>query len=161
MTSPPCVDWFNDPASSERKNSAPVLAFPAPSSDWQFSAKVKVEHKSLFDAGVLFVYQSDDDYAKLCFEFSPEKEGTVVSVITRETSDDANGAQIDGDTVYLRVSKYKEVLAFHYKHVAEGSKWRLNRIFRLRNPTAAMSIGVLAQAPTGDKRTATFSEMKF
>lgn len=161
MVCPPKCDWFNDPASPTRLSSAPVLVFPAPASDWQLSAKATVAHKSLFDAAVLFVHQTNDDYAKLCFEFSPEKEGTIVSVITRDTSDDCNGTKVEGDTVNMRVSKYGDVLAFHYKWIADGSMWRLHRIFRLRDPKAEMSIGFLSQAPTGDPHTSLFSDIEF
>ena len=114
--------------------------------------------ESQFDAGVLFVHQSNDDSAKLCFEFSPEKEGLVVSVITRETFDDCNGAQIQIDTVHMRVSRYGQVVASHYKYF-NCAPWRLHCIFRLRDPNAATSVGFLSQAPMGDGHTAIFSHI--
>ena len=58
------TDRFNDPDGPSRHASAPVLAFDI-TEDGQLSAQVDVTFESAFDAGVLFVHQSNDDYAKL------------------------------------------------------------------------------------------------
>ena len=101
-----------------------------------------------------------DDWCKVCFELSPEKKPTVVSVVTRGVSDDANGQVVEGTSVFLRVSKYGSVIAFHYS--ADGGEyWTLHRIFCLRDPEKPMTVGFLAQAPTGDGCTAAFSHIKF
>ena len=162
------TDWFNpppDPASPAALANAPALVFtpPKPHADWQFSALARVEHAFLFDAATLFVHQGADDWCKLCFELSPEKQPTVVSVVTRGISDDANGAPIRGSTsVFLRVSKYSSagIIAFHYS-VDGGKYWTLHRIFTLREPHAPLVVGMLAQAPTGDSCTAHFSQIRF
>ena len=72
----------------------------------------------------------------------------VVTVVTREVSDDSNEPVVDGDTVHLRVSRIGEVFAFHFS--ADGTAWRLSRLFRLRHPAAPTTVGFLAQSPTGD-----------
>ena len=156
------TDWFNPPPGPRMPTglaNAPVLVFEPPAGDWQLAAKVTVDHRFLFDAGTIFVHQGKDDWCKLCFEFSPEKRPTVVSVVTRGVSDDANGQIIDGgNSVHMRVSKYGAVIAFHYS-VNGGTYWTLHRCFCLRDPTAAMSVGFLAQAPVGETCTATFSQI--
>jgi regulation of enolase protein 1 (concanavalin A-like superfamily) len=167
------TDWFNpppDPSSPSRLANAPALVFSAPQGvDWQLSAKVTVKHQYLFDAGTLFVHQGDNDWCKLCFEYSPEKLPTVVSVVTRDISDDANGAAIPAQqeegaspSVHLRISKYGPagVMAFHYS-IDGGNYWTLHRAFSLRNPHASTSIGFLAQAPTGESCTASFSQIEW
>merc|ERR1719221_839183 len=109
------------------------------------------------------VYQGPGDWCKLCFELSPEKQPTIVSVVTRGVSDDANGAAIDvSSSVHLRVSKYGPagILAFHYS-VDGGRYWTLHRIFTLRDPHAPLSVGLLAQAPIGHSVRARFSQMHF
>ena len=172
MVAGPKTDWFNppnDPASPAALANAPALVFTpraadAPSTrDWQFSAHVEIEHQYLFDAATVFIYQGKDDWCKLCFEYSPEKQPTIVSVVTRDTSDDANGAAISGSSsVHLRVSKYSgaSIFAFHYS--TDGGKyWTLHRIFTLRNPNVPVAVGLLAQAPTGESCTARFSDIKF
>ena len=163
------TDWFNpppDPSSPAPLSNAPVLVFDAPigDCDWQLSAKVIVDHQCLFDAGTIFVCQGPSDWCKLCFEFSPEQKPTVVSVVTRKVSDDANGTTIEGNSVYLRVSKYGKgsgsIIAFHYS-INNGEYWTLHRAFCMRNPENPMSIGFLSQAPTGEACTARFSNVSF
>ena len=156
------TDWFNPlPVANAPAGlaNAPALVFAAPAGqDWQLSARVTVQHKYCFDAGVLFVHQGKDDWCKLCFERSPEGKNLVVSVVTREISDDANGALIDGDSVDLRVSRCGPVIAFHYS-TDGGSYWTLHRLFSMRDPNAPYSIGFLAQSPTGQQCTAHFTRI--
>ena len=164
MTTSKETDWFNpppDPSSPTALSNARALVFQAPPCDWQLSAKVTVDHKYLFDAGTMFVHQSKNDWCKLCFEYSPEKVPVVVSVVTRDISDDANGPPItNSNNVHLRVSKYASVIAFHYS-IDAGKYWTLHRAFSMRDMDAPMSVGFLAQAPTGDSCTAIFSEVEF
>ena len=48
------------------------------------------------------VMQSDAVWGKACFEQSDFGTHAVVSVVTNGVSDDANGCNIDGDTVGCR-----------------------------------------------------------
>ncbi len=152
------TDWFNDPDGATRLSSAPVFCAPI-ADDCQLSAEVGVTFASDFDAGVLFVHQTNDDYAKLCFERAPSGEPMVVSVVTRGVSDDANGPRIDGDAVHLRVSRFRDVFAFHWS--ADAATWNLLRYFQLRDPAAPTTLGFLAQSPTGPGCTATFADISF
>jgi regulation of enolase protein 1 (concanavalin A-like superfamily) len=154
----PNTDWFNDPDGPTRAASAPVLGF-AVTGDCQISAHVSVGFGSAFDAGVLFVHQSDDDYAKLCFEHSPLGDNMVVSVVTRGISDDANGPVIQGDSVHVRVSRYRSVIAFHSS--LDGMRWDMVRFFALRNPGAPTSIGFSSQSPTGQSCSSTFADIRY
>lgn len=164
MTTSKKTDWFNpppDPSSPAALANAPALVFQAPSCDWQLSAMVTVDHQSLFDAGTLFVHQGKNDWCKLCFEYSPEKVPVVVSVVTRDISDDANGPPMaNRNCIHLRISKCATFIAFHHS-VDEGKYWTLLRAFSLRDMKAPMSIGFLAQAPVGDSSEAIFSDIQF
>ena len=98
------TDWFIEPSGSGSvSTNAPVALFRPPVENFLLSAKVTVNFASTFDAGVLFLHERDDVWAKLCFEYSPEHKPMVVSVVTRGVSDDCNSTVIDGNTVYLRV----------------------------------------------------------
>ena len=158
------TDWFNpppDPTSPEGLANAPALVFLAPEGNWQLSTKVSIEHNYLFDAATIFVHRDKNNWCKLCYEMSPERKPTIVSVVTRDISDDANGAAVDGGTVHLRVSKYDSVFAFHYS--TDGGKyWTLHRAFCMRQAdTSSLSIGFLAQCPTGESCTAMFSDIHY
>lgn len=149
------TDTFIDPAGSMvALNSARALAV-APRPPWQFSARVGVEFRATFDAGVLLLWSDDRHFAKLCFERSPQGSGTVVSVVTRGRSDDANAWTVDGASVWLRISGLAEgVYAFHSSD--DGRRWELVRYFELAG-SGPMKVGIAAQSPTGEGCTVTFA----
>ena len=62
--------------------------------DFLFQARVEVQVGESFDAGVLVVWLDETTWAKLCFEYSPQREPMVVSVVTRGTSDDCNSVVV-------------------------------------------------------------------
>jgi len=152
------TDWFFDPAGSINKNNAPVAIFSPSDKKFFLAAKVTVEFKSMFDAGGLMAYEDTEHWAKLCFEYSPTRKPMIVSVVTRGQSDDCNSVLIDNNTVYLRVYRQANTLAFHYSE--DGSYWHLVRYFsigQLRN----LQVGFSAQAPTGARCQVQFSEIKY
>ena len=53
-------------------NAVTLLGEP-PEGDFQFSARVKAVHQETFDAGVLMLWMDEAHWAKLCFEFSPDR----------------------------------------------------------------------------------------
>ncbi len=93
-------------------NAATLLGAP-PAGDFQFSARVTVDFAAQYDAGVLLLWIDERHWAKFCFEFSPAAEPMVVSVVTREVSDDANAFVVADRSVLLRVSRIGRVYAFH------------------------------------------------
>lgn len=71
----------------------------------------------------------------------------VVSVVTRGLSDDANGYSVDGNRVWLRISRMGGAMAFHASR--DGQWWDLIRHFALDAGEAPL-VGFVAQAPTGE-----------
>jgi regulation of enolase protein 1 (concanavalin A-like superfamily) len=154
----PRTDWFVDPQrSSEPKLNAPALLGRS-SGDLLLSARVTVDFAGTYDAGVLVVHESDDVWAKLCFEYSPQREPMVVSVVTRGVSDDCNSFVVDGATVWLRIARVGSAYAFHAS--TDGSKWSFIRHFALE-PGGEPSIGFAAQSPTGDGCAVTFEQITY
>jgi regulation of enolase protein 1 (concanavalin A-like superfamily) len=162
MNAAPKTDWFNNPAAPARVANAPALMFRV-SGDFQLEATIHVDFAATFDAGVLFIHQTTDDWAKLCFERDPTGQPMVVTVVTRGVSDDSNEPAVMGNTVRVRVSCFGTALAFHYaRNGLDGTtSWVLSRLFALRSPALPMSAGFLTQSPTGDGCTATFSDVVF
>jgi hypothetical protein len=117
--------------------------------------------KSVFDAGVLLVYATDQTWAKLCFEFSPQRRPTAVTVVTRGTSDDSNSFEVDGTVLWLRITRSGPAWAFHAS--TDGAWWRLVRYFTLGEDASGdnAKVGFLAQSPTGDGCTVAFDEFAF
>lgn len=154
----PRTDWFVDPQrSSEPTLNAPALLGGA-TGDFLLSARVTVDFAGTYDAGVLVVYESDDLWAKLCFEYSPRREPMVVSVVTRGVSDDCNSFVVDGTTVWLRVARVGSAYAFHAS--SDGTNWSFIRHFALE-PGGEPSIGFAAQSPLGDGCAVNFEHIDY
>jgi regulation of enolase protein 1 (concanavalin A-like superfamily) len=158
ITTGPLSDWFHNPGGTSINNNAPLALFTPSGENFLLSAKVTVEFKYTYDAGVLFLYVKDDTWAKLCFEYSPQNEAMVVSVVTRGRSDDCNSAVIGSHTVYLRVFRQGNVVAYHYS--TDGHTWHFVRHFTIGDLTN-MQIGFAAQSPTGKGCRVHFSEIDF
>lgn len=153
------VDWTNDATGGPAQHEATALAFDAPAGDFVLSARVRVRgERGTFDAGALAVWSDSAHWAKLCNEYSPQGEAMVVSVVTNEFSDDANGPLLDADAVFLRVARVGEAFAFHFSR--DSLAWHFVRVFRLGTP-APLAVGFLAQAPLGDGATAVFDRISF
>ncbi|GAB2922320.1 hypothetical protein GCM10027075_22900 [Streptomyces heilongjiangensis] len=85
-------------------------------------ARVSVDFRSKFDAGVLLLWQDDRTWAKLCFEYSPSMEGMVVPVVAREFVDDANAFDAGSGPLWLRIARMGRVIALHAS--LDGESWR-------------------------------------
>ena len=158
LSAGPRTDWFVPPdGSGHPVMNAPAFVGDAPG-DYLLGARVTVDFAATYDAGVLALHAGDTLWAKLCFERSPEGTPMVVSVVTREVSDDCNSFAVDGRQVWLRIARRGPAFAFHASF--DGCAWELIRHFALAK-AANPAVGFLAQSPTGDGCTARFEEISF
>ena len=157
ITAGPRTDLFIDPGQTAVFGNAPRLLF-TPEGDFMLQARVTVDFAATFDAGVLLLYGDDAVWAKLCFEFSPQGEPMIVSVVTRGYSDDANSVVVGSNTVLLRIARLAPAFAFHWSE--DGTAWHFVRHFTLP-ATGAFRAGFASQSPTGDGCSARFSEIVF
>lgn len=157
ITAGPRTDLFVDPGQTVVYVNAPRLLF-TPQGDFTLQAHVTVEFVSTYDAGVLVLYAGDGMWAKLCFEFSPQGEPMVVSVVTREYSDDANSVIVDTHSVWLRIARLGPAFAFHWSK--DGKHWHFVRHFSLPG-AGPIGAGFLTQSPTGEGCTAHFKQIAF
>lgn len=153
----PETDWFSDPAGSYVKDNAPCALVSLTDECFLLAAKVSVEFGSVFDAGAIQVRVTDERWAKLCLEYSPQRRPTIVSVVTRGLSDDCNSAEVAQHGVYLRVARASRTFAFHYS--VDGRLWHLVRYFSLGEQLTSVRVGFSAQSPTGAACAAVFSEI--
>jgi len=152
------TDLFTDPKDGAKSDAAPAALFAPPDRSFTLSARVSVAFASTFDAGVLHVRAAEDRWAKLCFEYSPQGEAMVVSVVNRVLSDDCNSAVVHGETVYLRVAQGEAATAFHYS--LDGTRWSFVRYFSL-GARDNLRVGFSTQSPTGMGCRAVFSEIRY
>ena len=152
-------DLFIDPAGEEgaRPDAGRLTGLPG-DRDFSLTARVTVRFASVFDAGVLLLYLSERRWAKLCYELSPQRRPTAVTVVTRGTSDDSNSFETAGGPLWLRITRSGRAWAFHASE--DGAWWRLLRYFTLGEASGAR-VGFLAQSPTGPGCTAVFDAITY
>ena len=115
-----------------------------------FVLKVKVSHdfKDTYDSSSLMVMEDNDNWAKSCFEKTDFDTRAVVSVVTKNAvSDDANGCNINGNSVWLEICRVNDSYAFHYSD--DGEHYYMTRFFNLSGQKT-VKVGLLAQAPQGN-----------
>ncbi|MBS1598096.1 MAG: DUF1349 domain-containing protein [Bacteroidetes bacterium] len=152
------TDLFLDPQHAYSVVNSPKAIFK-PDETFILSANAEVSFKTDFDAAVLVVYAGDDAWAKLCFEYSPQKKPYVVSVVNNGLSDDCNHVPINGNKVYFRVAGLgNNIFAFHYS--TNGKYWHMARYFLL-NTKKEIRVGFSSQSPTGKTCKTVFSQIAY
>lgn len=159
LTSGAKSDLFIDPAGEEgaRPDAGRLTGLP-PDRDFTLATRVTVRFGDVFDAGVLLLYLSERRWAKLCYELSPQRHPTVVTVVTRGTSDDGNSFETAGAPIWMRITRSGRAWAFHASE--DGAYWRLVRYFTLGEASGAR-VGFLAQSPAGPGCTAVFDSIAY
>jgi len=162
LTSQANTDLFVDPAGDGTgfPDTGRLVGLP-PDGDFALSARVSVDFGSTFDAGVLVVYVSERCWAKLCFEYSPQHRPTAVSVVTTGFSDDSNSFEVQGTTLWLRLTRSGRAWAFHAS--TDGTWWSLLRYFSLGEQDSGepAHVGFMTQSPTGKGCSAVFDQITF
>ncbi|WP_152361052.1 DUF1349 domain-containing protein [Microlunatus speluncae] len=131
-----------------------------PDGDFQLIARITVEFAARFDAGVLYLHVDDQNWAKFCFEYSPDVP-TVCTVVTRGHSDDTNSFTVDGNLIWFRISRIGRAFAFHASH--DGDRWIFVRHFTLgsEREARAAEVGFLVQSPEGEGCRVSFDRIGF
>ena len=156
------TDWFVSPLDNTARVNSPRLLFDA-DAGFVLRAKVTVDFKAKWDAGVLLVYEDEAHWAKLCLENSVYGKPTIVSVVTRGASDDSNGFEMNGQTIYLQVARTGPAVIFYASPDAKA--WRIIRAFTLGDASSKrvekMQAGFSSQSPTGTGHRTVFSEILY
>ena len=154
LTAGPRTDLFVPPNGDPPVASAAIELHDV-AGDFQLCARVAAPLAATFDAVALVVWASPEAWGKLALERSPQGDATIVSVVTRGVSDDAN-AWPAGDTTWLRIARAGDSVAFHAS--PDGSVWALVRWFTFAGAREARA-GFLVQSPTGEGLTGRFDEI--
>ena len=93
------------------------------------------------------VRETKTRWIKLAVERGVDTAYNVVSVITNNWSDDANGELISTNKCWLRITRKGDFWGLHYS--ADGIRWRFVRCFGLDLPST-VKVGFGIQAPLGD-----------
>ena len=142
----PRSDYFVDPADGKKSLNAPFY-YVETNKDFTIRAKVTNSFKSVYDACALMVKSDETCWVKFCFELTDIGTHSVVSVVTNGVSDDANGVDIQGNSVYLQAAKKGKLFALHYS--LDGNEYKMVRFFTLP-VKETVKLGFVAQSPLGE-----------
>lgn len=159
---PPHTDFFYSSASAGDEGITPESLCNAPyyhtEIEGDFVLKVRVSHDfvSVYDAAVVMIMKDMACWAKHCFEKTDFGTHAVVSVVTNGESDDANGCNIEGNTVWLQAVRMGNAFAFHYS--TDGEHFYMTRYFHLPVGYKVM-VGLSAQSPQGEGGMRIFEDL--
>lgn len=139
------TDYFVNPIDGTVKADAPFF-YKEVEGDFILRAKVSHDFTSIYDACVLLALEHDKLWAKACFEYTDLGTHSVVTVMTNEKSDDANGINVDGNEIWLQMSRKDNVFAIHYS--LDGKEFMMARLAYLPMQKK-IKVGLEAQSPTG------------
>lgn len=151
------TDWFVYPGGGYTADSSPRLLFK-PAGDFMFSSKVEVHSHAIYDAGCLALYASASTWAKLCLEAQADHRLNVISVVTRELSDDATSFPASGTSIYLKIAKADGAIFFYASE--DGKAWTIIRKLSLQSIDELLA-GFSAQSPEGNGASALFTELHY
>ncbi|MCA0932721.1 DUF1349 domain-containing protein [Lutimonas saemankumensis] len=142
------TDFFNDPESGEITSTAPFL-FKDMEGDFVAVLKLRPDFSSQWNAGAIFMMIDQYNWIKFAFENSDATGKSIVSVVTRNVSDDANGAILkDYDEIWLKMIRKGDIYALHWS--LDGIDYKMCRLAAM-NEAASVKIGLEAQCPVGKK----------
>lgn len=152
IDAPAQTDFFRSGTEFSSDESAKSVVENAPfyytevEGDFVLRVKVSHEFKDVYDAAAIMVMQDETCWAKSCYETSDFGTRAVVSVVTRGDSDDANGCNLEGDSVWLQMCRVGQYFAFHYS--VDGERYDMMRYFTLPMDST-VKVGLVAQSPIG------------
>jgi regulation of enolase protein 1 (concanavalin A-like superfamily) len=151
------TDMFRDPNVTYNTDNAPKLLFQ-PDENFVFSAAISHSFTNKWDGGAIVLKSDSLHWIKFCFEKDYTGAKRVVSVVTKDISDDCNSVELKSDKVYFKMAKADKVITLYYSE--NGIKWLLVRHLQF-SAQVGFKIGFLAQSPTGTKCTVTFSDIRY
>lgn len=157
---PAISDHFNNPIPengkfTEHQGNAPFF-YKGIEGDFVIKTKVRPNFNTTFDAACIMVIQDENTWEKAAFEKSDFGTNAVVSVVTNIISDDANGCNVEADSVWLQVARVGNNFAIHYS--MDGEKFYMVRVFYLPVENI-VKIGIEAQCPMGEGGHRYFSHL--
>lgn len=139
------TDFFQNPNGSPGSNTAHLLWLSV-EGDFVARTHVRPTFASTYDAGALMMRHDETHWAKICYEATDFGTHAAVSVVTNGVSDDANGADLDAESLWLQIVRQDNLFGLHYS--LDGADWRMVRYFTLPVPPQ-VKIGLVAQSPVG------------
>src|SRR5215831_5572816 len=151
------TDMFRDPNVTYNTDNAPKLLF-RPDKDFVLITSIEHSFASKWDGGAIVLKQDSLNWIKFCFEKDYTGARRVVSVVTKNISDDCNSVEIKTNKVFYKIAKADNVITLYYS--TDGIKWFLIRHLQFET-TKGFKLGFLAQSPTGDSCKVKFANITY
>ena len=151
------TDMFRDPNVTYNTDNAPKLLF-RPDNDFVLITSIEHSFSSKWDGGAIVLKQDSLNWIKFCFEKDYTGARRVVSVVTKNISDDCNSVEIKTNKVYYKMAKADNVITLYYS--LDRKKWFLVRHLQF-DSDKNVTLGFLAQSPTGKKCEVKFSDISY
>jgi len=154
------TDFFIEPGAPpyEKANAPLLLKTVDNTKSFTFSFKTTPVHKVKYDAGMAFIYVDDKHWLKFAFEADERLNKRLVTVKTKDFSDDNNHDAVKGASVFMKISSDTKVVGFYYS--IDGKTWQLVRVFKNEYPPT-IKIGVGSQSPAGKGNKSVFEQFQF
>ena len=144
------TDFFNNPEDGSIAGTAPFLCREIPG-DFVAKALVQPDFNAQWNALALMVYLDSLHWIKFAFENSDATGASIVTVVTKGTSDDANGVILnDQQQVWLAMVRKNNIYSMHWS--VDGKDYKMARLTAMPTHDAAR-IGIEAQSPVGETAT--------
>lgn len=152
------TDYFIEPGSPPyEKANAPLLLMTVDNRQpFTFTVKTTPVHRVKYDAGMAFIYIDEKNWLKFAFEADERMNTRLVTVKTRDHSDDNNHDAVKSPSVYLKISSDTRVVGFYYS--LDGRRWQLVRVFKNEYPPE-IKLGIGTQSPAGKGTRAVFEKL--
>lgn len=141
------TDFFNSPEDSTVVGTAPYL-FKEVEGDFVAKALVEPDFSAQWNAVAVILYIDSLNWIKLAFENSDATGPSIVSVVTKGNSDDANGVILNGEKrVWLALVRKGDIYSMHWS--LDGENFKMARLTSMTHQNA-VKIGLEFQSPVGD-----------
>ena len=143
-------DFFNNPEDGQITGTAPFL-FTEIEGDFVVKAQVQPDFSSQWNAVALMVHIDKNHWIKFAFENSDATGPSIVTVVTKNLSDDANGVVLKNKAaIWLKLIRKGNNYSMLWSEY--DSDYKMARLTTLPN-SQTVKIGMEAQCPVGPSAT--------
>jgi len=144
------TDFFNNPEDSTITSTAPFL-YKEVNGDFIAKALVRPDFSSMWNAVALMVHIDSMNWIKFAFENSDATGKSIVSVVTKEVSDDANGVILqEQDEVWLKLIRKGDIYSMLWS--LDDKDYKMARLTAMPSVNS-LKVGVEVQCPVGSPAT--------
>lgn len=142
------TDFFNNPEDSSVTATAPLF-FKQLTGDFVAKALVRPDFSSLWNAVALMIHIDNHHWIKFAFENSDATGKSIVSVVTKTVSDDANGVILnEEDQIWLKLVRKANIYSMLWSR--DGTDFKMARLSAMP-AVDSVKIGLEVQSPVGEQ----------